>query len=356
VIGRADDPERAGIGSIWKPFGIYVSLMSTRLGLGAACLLAVLSLSTGTPSAAIFSGEGCKYVEAGPPGPKGNRLLVVGYGEPQLRRKGDALVVREGPIGCGRTRVPVDSVDRVVIKAEGSNVAVDERGGRFGPGATLERDGSEIEIDVREAAVFRLYRGARDSVTRIGVGADDSVDFNLNPAGDGHHRDSDVLIAKDELERIKVFAGEGDDLIDSRRLTGIPDSRDGFPVIRLAAGPGQDGLLGGREGEALYDGPGDDLVRAAGGDDYVGFGPGRDTVYGGRGDDALVFTSPLEVADGRRDPADRIFAGPGADVIQDDNGYLDLIRCGPGRDLLDAHGPDRGRHCEKVRRGRGDLI
>ncbi len=330
--------------------------MSTRLALGTACLLAVLCLPTGTASAAILSGEGCEYVEAGSPGPKGNRLLVVGYGEPQLRRSGDALVVREGPIGCGRTRVPVDSVDRVVIKAEGSNVAVDERGGRFGPGATLERDGSEIEIDVREAAVFRLYRGARDSVTRAGIGADDTVDFNLNPAGDGRHRDPDVLIAKGELRRIKVFAGGGDDLIDARRLTGLPDSRIGFPVIRLDGGPGRDGLLGGREGEALYDGPGDDLVRAAGGDDQVGFGPGHDTVYGGRGDDGLVYTSPLEAAGGHRDPADRIFAGPGADVVQDDNGYPDLIRCGPGSDLLDGHGLDRGRHCEKVRRGRGDLI
>lgn len=327
-----------------------------RFAVAAACLLAVLCLPTGTASAAIVFGEGCEYVEAGPPGPKGNRLLVLGYGEPQLHRSGDALVVREGPIGCGRTRIPVDSVDRVVIKAEGSNVAVDERGGRLGPGATPERNGSEIEIDVREVDVFSLYRGSRDSVTRIGVGPGDTVGFNLNPAGDGGHGDPDVLMSKDELRRIKVLAGEGDDLIDARRLTGIPDNQIGFPVIRLNGGPGRDALLGGREAEVLHDGPGDDLVRAAGGDDQVEFGPGHDTVYGGRGDDGLVYTSPLEVAGGHRDAADRLFAGPGADVIQDDNGYPDVIRCGPGSDLLDGHGRDRGRNCEKVRHGRGDLI
>ncbi len=327
-----------------------------RFAVAAACLLTALSLSTGAASGEISFGEGCEYVEAGPPGPKGNRLLVVGYGEPQLRRSGDALVVREGPIGCGRTRVPVDSVDRVVIKAEGGNVAIDERGGRFGPGATPERSGAEIEIDVSEVDVFSLYRGPRDSVTRIGVGADDTVAFNLNPAGDGRRGDADVLMSKAELRRFKVFAEGGDDLIDARRLTGIPDNHIGFPVIRLNGGPGRDGLLGGREAEGLYDGPGDDLIRAGGGDDQVEFGPGHDTVYGGRGDDGLVYTSPLEVAGGHRDAADRLFAGPGADVIQDDNGFPDVIRCGPGSDLLDAHGRDRGRDCEKVRHGRGDLI
>lgn len=328
-----------------------------HFAVGAACLLAVLMLSSGTAAGDLDAyGEGCEYVEAGPPGPKGNRLLVVGVGEPQLLRSGDALVVRNGPLGCGRTRV--DSVDRVVIKAEGSSVAVDESGGRFGPGATPERGGSEIEIYVRAAEIFSLHRGPRDSVTRIEMGANDTVAFNLNPAADGPRRDRDlsVSLSKDELRRIKVFAEEGDDLIDARRLTGIPDNHIGFPFIRLHGGLGRDAILGGPEAEELYDGPGSDLIRGAGGEDQIRLGTGSDTIYGGIGGDGLVYTSPLGAAGGRRDAADRLFAGPGADVIQDDNGYPDVIRCGPGNDLLDAHGRDRGRDCEKVRHGRGDLI
>lgn len=329
----------------------------SRCAGAAVCLLAVLCLSTGGASGAISHGEGCEYVEAGPPGPTGNRLLVVGVGEPRLRRNGDVLVVREGPIGCGRTRVPVDLVDRVVIKAEHADVIVDERGGRLGPGATLERGGSsEIEVEVHEADFFSLYRGARDSVTRIGVGPKDTVAFNLNPAGDGRRRDPDVLLSKDGFRRMKVFAGGGDDLIDARRLTGIPDNHIGFPVIRLNGGKGRDAILGGPEAEGLYDGPGDDLIRAAGGDDLLGLSTGSETAYGGFGEDALVYTTPLEVAGGHRDAADRLFAGPGADTVQDDNGYPDVIRCGPGRDILDAHGRDRGRSCERVLHGRGDII
>ncbi|HSS41372.1 MAG TPA: calcium-binding protein [Solirubrobacterales bacterium] len=325
---------------------------------GAACLSVALMLSSGTASGNLDRyGEGCEYVEAGPPGPKGNRLLVVGGGEPRLRRIGDALVVREGSIGCDRTRVPVDSVDRVVFRAEDTSVTVDERGGRLGPGATLERGGSsEIEVEVHEADFFSLYRGPEDSVTRIGVGPKDTVAFNLNPAGDGRRRDPDVLLSKDGFRRMKVFAGGGDDLIDARRLTGIPDNHIGFPVIRLNGGKGRDAILGGPEAEGLYDGPGDDLIRGAGGDDLLGLSTGSETAYGGFGEDALVYTTPLEVAGGHRDAADRLFAGPGADTVQDDNGYPDVIRCGPGRDILDAHGRDRGRSCERVLHGRGDII
>lgn len=328
-----------------------------RLANAAACLLAALTLSSGTASGNLDAyGEGCEYVKAGPPGPRGNRLLVVGAGEPLLERSGDALVVRNGPLGCERTRVPVDSVDRVLIKAEGSPVAIDERYGRFGPGATLERGGSEIEIYVRAAEIFSLHRGPGDSVTRIGMGADNAVAFNLNPAGDGPRQDRDVLVSQGELRRIKVFGEEGNDLIDARRLTGIPDNHIGFPFIRLHGGLGRDAILGGPKAEDFFDGPGSDLVRGAGGDDRVDLGTGPDTIYGGSGRDGIFYKFPLRAAVRRRDAADRLFAGPGGDVIQDDNGHPDVIRCGPGRDLLDAHGRDRGRDCEKVRHGRGALI
>ena len=164
---------------------------------------------------------------------------------------------------------------------------------------------------MHEADFFSLYRGPEDSVTRIRMGPKDTVAFNLNPAADGPQLIPTCCLSKDDLRRIKVFAGGGDDLIDARRLTGIPDNHIGFPFIRLNGGNGRDAILGGPEAEDFFDGPGSDLIRGAGGEDLLGLGTGSDTVYGGFGEDALVYTTPLEVAGGHRDAADRLFAGPG---------------------------------------------
>lgn len=320
-----------------------------------ACLLATLCLPAGGASGEISSGEGCEYVEAGPPGPEGNRLVVVGYGEPELRRHGRELVVDEGPPGCGRTRVTVDSVDRIVFKTEGESVTLDESGGPFAPGATPERLRPEIEIEIREPRVFSLQRGPRDSATRIGVGPGDTVAFNLDPTAEGRQADWDVTISKGELRRIKVFAERGEDLIDARRMTGIPDNQIGFPTIRLRGGPGRDTILGGPEVEELFDGPGSDLIRAGGGADAIAFGPGRDSVYGGPGGDGIFYEF---IGIGRRSPdaPDRLFGGPGPDILSDRNSEPDLLDCGGGSDAVEREGRDRlGPGCERyrpLRRGR----
>lgn len=115
---------------------------------------------------------------------------------------------------------------------------------------------------------------------------------------------------------------------------------------------GDDRLLG-ASGRDLIDGRrGSDIIRGRAGDDvlkdYTGIGTGRrldttpDAFYGGPGDD-LIYSSQH----------DRVNAGPGDDTIV--AYYLvsgDVIRCGPGRDVVVENDDYTGivlRGCEKVR-------
>lgn len=335
--------------------------MSRRAVAIAALILASLAVTArpgaGAPAAVGPFGELCTYVEGGPPGPRGNRLVVVDEGtEPWLVRRGDEIRIREAALGCSGPQATVHNVDRIVLKVPYSNVTLDERRGAFAPGATGERSGSEIEIDIEGAVKLTVYGRRRPDSMQIGSRANGDYALNLDRAADGRAPDSDVFVRHDGFKALRVHAGQGDDMVDARRLTGIGDNVYLKGRVRLFGGSGDDTILGGRGEEMLFDGPGNDLIRAGGGGDFVEFGPGRDTIYGGRGDDGLFYRLPLEVSRGRRDLPDRLFGGPGADTISDDNGQADVIHCGPGEDLLDVKGPDRGSGCEHHRHGHGDLI
>jgi RTX calcium-binding nonapeptide repeat (4 copies) len=327
----------------------------------AGLLIALLALPAGAAKRGPF-GERCEYVEAGPAGPKGNRLVVAGAGAGSwLNRHGNRIVVHEGFEPCMGRQATVHNIDRIVLKGESETYVLGQRSGAFSPGATRERSGSEIEITVAGEGLEVVGRERADAIqARTLYG--EAVAVNLNRREDGRYPDFDVVIRGGEAEAelpevVRIEGGGGDDLIDVRRLTGMGDNTLLRSRIRLQGGSGDDTIFGSPGDEyRLQDGPGDDLVRAGGGDDDVEFGPGRDTIYGGEGGDGLTYAFPLEVAGGHPDAADRLFGGPGADVIQDDNGHPDVIRCGPGNDLLDGKGRDRSSDCEKVRHGRGDLI
>jgi hypothetical protein len=329
-----------------------------RLGvIAAVCalLLGLSSLASGSGTRGPL-GESCKYVEAGPPGPEGNRLVVVGVAEPWLGRRGDAIIVHEPAVHCTGRQATVHNVDRVVLRVEDSWVMLDERRGALVPGATRERSGSEIEVNIYGASKLTVYGGRQRNSMRIGTRTNGDFALNLNTEADGSAPDQDVTVRSGEFKAVKLYGEQDDDLIDARRLTGIGDNVSLKSRIRLVGGAGEDTILGGPEEEDLADGPGDDLIRAGGGDDFVEFGPGHDTVYGGDGDDGLFYAFPLAASAGHADAADRLYGGPGEDTISDDNGRGDVIRCGPGQDLLDVKRHDRGRDCEKLRRGPGALI
>lgn len=112
------------------------------------------------------------------------------------------------------------------------------------------------------------------------------------------------------------------------------------PQFLLQGGAGPDEIRGGRgrdelvDWEAQYDpgppGPDDrDLLVGGSGSDEIAAGKGPDHVRGDRGDDRIYV----------REGADRVFAGRDDDrIITDDDDAVDVIRCGPGRDVVTYQG------------------
>ena len=93
--------------------------------------------------------------------------------------------------------------------------------------------------------------------------------------------------------------------------------------------------------DRLVGGPGRDVICGRGGDDRLAGRGGDDVLRGGRGDDLL--------RGGSGD--DRLGGGRGSDTLLglDNERYVDLLSCGPGRDEAVADANDRvRRNCERV--------
>ena len=101
-----------------------------------------------------------------------------------------------------------------------------------------------------------------------------------------------VRTVYDNISRIDVYAGEGDDDISGDRQLVIP--------LRLFGGPGDDKLRGGAGNDYLHGGAGDDRVLGQRGEDVMIGGLGSDRVDGGRGDD-LIITEDLTAVPGTTD-------------------------------------------------------
>lgn len=311
--------------------------------LGAAVLATALS-AAGAPD---FYEDRCEYVEAGPPGPRGNRLVAVKeYGMFWIERRGDRIVLRHLEVPCRGRKATVHNVDRILLRGDGEAVGIDESSGPFAPGATRERGASEIEIRADVGKLEWLGGKGRDAVAtqtlrrgRIGL--------QLNGAADGAARDYDVILP-DPPRVLKLLGGSGADRISTRGLTNMGDN--GLSrVIRLFGEQGDDTIFGGPRDEwRLEDGPGDDFVHAGGGNDEVSMGVGHDTVYGGRGDDALFYSAWERFGGTPPDVSDRLYGGPGDDQLSDYNRHPDLLDCGPGFDRAQREKHDRPRpDCEK---------
>jgi len=99
---------------------------------------------------------------------------------------------------------------------------------------------------------------------------------------------------------------------------------------RLTGSDGPDVLVGTAAADSIEGGRGRDVVRGRPGDDCLSGGAGSDTVRGGGG-------------------GDRLKGGAGDDRLRAVDGARDTIRCGRGRDRVNADGQDRAMpSCESV--------
>ncbi|MFN8161011.1 MAG: calcium-binding protein [Solirubrobacterales bacterium] len=154
------------------------------------------------------------------------------------------------------------------------------------------------------------------------------------------------------LGHIEVLGSFGNDIID---LSPV-DHPAGFGtlgtlVTTLDGGDGSDSITGSSFRDRISqgnDGGGGPIAAGAGNDRLVGDsgkdslkgGPGRDTLLGLEGSDSLTGGGGEDAASGG-DGADRIDGQVGADRLSGDSGR-DVVRGGPGNDALFG-GPGRDR-------------
>lgn len=97
-------------------------------------------------------------------------------------------------------------------------------------------------------------------------------------------------------------------------------------------------------------GEGGDPIYGLGGNDLLRGLRGEDCIYGGRGDDQIAGMDDADLLSGGLG-RDDVGAGEGDDRILVRDGKRDAVRCGDGRDTVEADGLDRLVECERVLRG-----
>ncbi len=322
--------------------------MKPRLALLAALVLALLlapaSEAEKDPGLEWSLHERCVLERSGPPGPEGNKLVIVTTGTIIIERDRRLIkVVEYQREDCRGGQPTVDNIDRIVLKGL-TDVFVDARAGRFGPGATPEPGGSEIEIRTYGPRI--TYYGSRRS-DRIVIttlrGGRPGLDLNA-PRIRGR---GDVdLIVNGPPRNLRISAKPGRDLIDARRLTSFDGERH---RLFLRGQAGNDVILGSDDAEwRIEDGRGRDFVRAGGGADDVWIGRGHDVVYGDEGADDIRYAVYQHHEATFGDVSDRFFGGRGNDRLEDRNGKRDVLSCGPGHDWVRQESRDRfGPGCEE---------
>jgi RTX calcium-binding nonapeptide repeat (4 copies) len=156
----------------------------------------------------------------------------------------------------------------------------------------------------------------------------------------------------------RIFAGPDDDRLAGgqgfsfRRLARAPGSagrgailsgqasgsagRAGFPYRceRLHGGLGNDISSGGSGRDFMSGGQGDDVQAGGGATDKIFANRGADKSYGGDGADVLWALSRFDVTAIGDPVGDQLSGGDGRDRIKVRDGEVDVVSCGPGRDLV----------------------
>ena len=322
--------------------------MRSRLVLLATFALTLFlapATEAGDPGLEWSLHERCVLKRSGPPGPAGNKLVVVTTGTIIVSRDRRQIdVVEYQREDCRGGQPTVDNVDRIVLKGLGEVIIDARTTGLFGPGATPEPGDSEIEIYTYGPRI--TYYGSRRSdrivITTLRGGR---PGLDLNAPRNRRRGDVD-LIVNGPPRTLRISAKPGRDLIDARRLTSFDGERH---RLFLRGQAGNDVILGSDDPEwRIEDGRGRDFVRAGGGADEVWVGRGHDVVYGDDGADDIRYAVYQHHETTFGDVSDRFFGGRGNDRLEDRNGKRDVLSCGPGHDRVRRESRDRfGPHCEE---------
>jgi hypothetical protein len=145
--------------------------------------------------------------------------------------------------------------------------------------------------------VLSIEGAKRSDRITLRLQAGDSGVLQLDVGDDGS---SDFDFAREEVARIELDAGDGDDLVRIDEANGVFSE---IPMT-IGGGAGADSLLGGSGAELLLGGDGDDSIDG---------NRGNDVAFTGAGDDAFVW-----------DPGD------GSDVVEGQDGADTMLFNGAG--------------------------
>jgi len=290
-----------------------------------------LAATLAGPANAVKPGADCRYVQAGPAGPQGNRIEI------RVRVPEESIVVRVAaggaikvaddkrmkPMRCRGGKPTVGNIDQIVYRAKRSagstNFTVVDPN-RFAPGATPpEEGGSGIDFSVSgKAIIFGVIGTEGDDTVYIGdVGGTKAIDMLVDEEA-GHPEDVRI---KAKLTTILVNGEGGNDIfVANGKFSNITD-----PLTKASV--------------SLYGGGGDDVLVGGSGPDYIDGGSGADGLRGGPGDDTL-FGGP---------GTDTFFGEGGRDEIDAIDRKGEVLDCGPGKDLARMDLVDDDSNCEAFR-------
>jgi hypothetical protein len=295
-------------------------------------------LATALPAVALAAPAAASTVRANPEatgtrvsltdgGGRANSLEVSVPAEAREIHFRDAAS-RVRPAGKNCTRVRPSRVDCALEGELFFEVEVDT-----GAGDDLLRSRIADRYRAFTQAVVHLSGGPGDDVIRAG-GAEDTID-----AGPGRDR---VRAGRGYDFIAAGPADDGPDLYDGGRQGATVSYAERESPVRVKL----DGLP--NDGET---GEGDNLHRAFGatggtaGDRLLG-DRHRNYLFGAAGKDLLRGRGNVDFLSGEQG-SDRLLAGPGDDWVLDrGTGGVDIIDCGPGRDLYEADARDIVTRCE----------
>jgi Ca2+-binding RTX toxin-like protein len=222
-----------------------------------------------------------------------------------------------GPQDCGgATTANVDSIKVVGHAGSVETLTIDQSGGAFAPGATVETGtGAVSEIELA------LHLGdATDSVDVHGTSGDDTLAMGIK--GVALNGDADVDVTFDVLPSAITLRGLG----GVNSLGG----RGGFGTgtvylgsLTAHAGDLGDTIVGSEGSDFLFGGAGNDTIEGRTGNDSLDGGAGNDSLAGHAGNDTLTGGAG----------ADSFIGSDGDDVFNANDGEADTsLSGGPGVD------------------------
>ena len=209
------------------------------------------------------------------------------------------------PQPCGgATNVNTDTIRIAGHEGSGERLILDQRGGPFGPGASLD-NGVHAEIEI-----YATLGDASDNVVLFLTEGDDDVAPGMDGIGLNSDGDTDVVFVDADGDPIaaafplEFHALAGDDYVNGRGQFGaglgylgaltVHGGNGNERLIRgswesdvLLGGAGDDLIEGHEAGDLLNGGGNDDQLVGGGGDDRLIGGPGADTFNGGAEDDVF---------------------------------------------------------------------